>query len=164
MSAEPSGPAAPRAVRRAATLVFALTVVVAAAAFLITQRVKHLPTPIVRFEVGPTVRVPGGRERIAVQLASPDSVDVKIVNGEGRSVATIASAVPLTASQTLVMRWDGREGTAGVHIVASGPHTVRVHAVILGPLVPAGEYHATVRLEHLGKTIPLPAYFVLERR
>jgi len=120
-------PAAPRALGLA-VVVFAATVIVAVGAFLITQRVKHLPTPIARFEVGPIVKVPGGRERIAVQLASPDTVEMTIVDGGGRTVATVARGIPLSPAQTLVVRWDGREGSNSLALI-SGGKVVRVHPI-----------------------------------
>jgi hypothetical protein len=164
VSSHAAAAAPERGVRRAATAIFAATVLVAVGAFLITQRVKHLPTPIAAFEVGPSLRVPGGRERIALRLAAADTVDVDVLSGDGRLVATIARDTSLTAAQTLYVRWDGREGSAPITIIESGPHAVRVHAITLGPLAPAGEYHVTVRLQRRGETVPLPAYFVLERK
>lgn len=163
MNAQASAAAPARGVRRAAYAVFAATVIIAAGAFLITQRVKHLPTPIVSFEVGPSAHVPGGRERIALRLAAADTVNVNVVDDSGRVVATVARAVALTAQQQLVIRWDGREGWGGVHVVVKRPYRVRIHAILHGPLVNAGEYHATVHLQRLARTVPLPAYFVIER-
>lgn len=163
MSAFPAA-GQPDAVRRAAAAVFAAVAVVSIAAFLLTQRVKHLPTPIERFEVQPTLRVPGGREHITIRPASAEALSVHIIGGGERIVATPARRAHLAKGQALHVVWDGRIGRAGVRHVVRTPTELRVGTLARGPLAPAGEYRVVVEL--LGKklSITLPADFILERR
>jgi len=154
----------PDGVRRAAAAVFAAIVVVGVVAFLVTQRVKHLPTPIEHFEVAPSLRVPAGRERISLRLAAADVVSVRVVDSEKRPVARLVEGLPLGAGQLLRVRWDGRIGDVPVRVTLRKPSEVRVRALVHGPLAPAGEYQVLVTLQRKGRTIPLPANFILERR
>lgn len=154
----------PDGVRRAAAAVFAAVVVVTVAAFIYTQRVKHLPTPIEHFEVAPSLRVPGGRELITLRTAAPQTVTVEILSAAERLVATPVRRLAVTPAQTLTITWDGRIGRAAVRRLTRTARTVEVRTLARGPLAPAGEYHVTVLLVGEHRTVTLPADFILERR
>ncbi len=163
MSAAPAA-RQPDTVRRGAAGVFAAVALVCVAAFLYTQRVKHLPTPIERFEVQPAVRVPGGREHIIVRPASAERISVHIIGAGEKVVATPARRARLAAGQTLHVVWDGRVGRAGVRRIVRTPEALWIGTLARGPLAPAGEYRVVVDLLGKHRTITLPADFILERR
>ncbi|HUA12009.1 MAG TPA: hypothetical protein VMA83_08395 [Solirubrobacteraceae bacterium] len=154
----------PDGVRRAAAGIFAAVAVVCVAAFLLTQRVKHLPTPIERFGVQPTLRVPGGRAHITVKPASAEPVSLHIVGSDERVAATPARRVHLAPGQALHVVWDGRTGRDGVRRVVRTPQEVSIGTLARGPLAPAGEYHIVVELLDKHRKITLPADLILERR
>jgi hypothetical protein len=117
-----------------ARVIFGLLVVGSIAAFGVTQRLKHTPTAVQRFELTPYFSpTPAGhlkQEQLSFRIAHPDEVTVTIVNLGGEQVATLASEQPLGAYTQLSLRWNGRRGFEGS-----------------GRAAPEGEYRVQVSLK-----------------
>jgi hypothetical protein len=153
---------------RLATAVFALLVAACFFAFFLTQRLKHRPTSVQRFQLtsnfSPT---PAGRhktEQISFKLANAERVTVAIIDVRGNVVATLLRGYPVARYKQFSLRWNGRRGTAHAHHTAStgGGHLYLVPAN-RGRLAPAGEYR--VRLSLSGQPNPFlsPRSFTLVR-
>ncbi|HLL92620.1 MAG TPA: hypothetical protein VK252_06740 [Solirubrobacteraceae bacterium] len=152
-----------------ARIVFALLVVACFAAFFVTQRLKHTPTVVQRFERTPTFTpagpAPGNLEEISFKLANADEATVAIIDSSGDVVATLVRDRPLARYKQFSLRWNGRRGTAhryGQLETASG------RAVLVaeneGPLAPPGEYRVRVSLRRQNRTVLSPWSFTLVGR
>lgn len=149
---------------------FTLLVLACFAAFFITQRLKHTPTAVQRFERTPTFEpsspLPERRlEQISFKLASAEAVTVQIVDSNLSTVATLVSAYQLPRYKQFSLRWNGRRGTArgyAVMVHANG------HRILLprntGRRAPPGEYRVRVLLLGKGREIFSPWSFTLEGR
>lgn len=159
-----SAPAA-GADRRLAAAVFAGLVVACFAALLITQRLKHTPTPIEEFKRSHSFApATGGEERLAFKLTKADRVTVTVENSAGETVATLVSGLPVARYHTVSLRWNGHRGAARGYSVsrrADGYATFVPHNK--GGLAPAGEYKVRVQLLQQKRSIPSPQSFRLER-
>lgn len=156
---------------RLAAAVFAGLVVACFAAMIVTQRLKHTPTPVEEFkrtltftpgESGSTH--PSGEERISFKLTNADHVTVTVEDSSGDTVATLLSAVPVGRYKILSVRWNGRRGVARSHSLirrADGYTTLVPHN--RGPLAPPGEYKVRVQLLAQKRSIPSPQSFQLVR-
>ncbi len=149
--------------------VFAALVVACLAAFVITQRLKHTPTAVQRFELAPIFApVPTGHikaEPISFKLANAEAVTVTILDSAERTVATLVRDRPVARYKQLALRWNGREGTARIKTVTTGPDgTTIVTLVNTGAPAPAGEYHVRVYLHELRRAVLSPTGFTLVRR
>jgi len=158
------GPAADRL----AQVVFALLVIACFAAFILTQRLKHTPTPLQRFRLTPRFSpTPQGhikQERISFKLARADEVTVTILDAAGNTVATLVRDWPVPRYKQLSLRWNGRRGAARGYTVtraADGTTTVTPHTT--GGVAPAGEYRVHVALREQHRTVPAPRAFTLVR-
>lgn len=127
---------------------FALLVVTCFAAFFITQRLKHTPTVVQRFQLTPVFSpTPAGHikeERISFKLARADAVTVTIENAAGKTVATLVRDQPVLRYKQLSLRWTG---------VSTG-----------GDPAPAGEYRVHVSLREQHRSVYSPRDFTLVRR
>ena len=89
---------------RAARAVFALLVIACLAAFFVTQRLKHTPTAVQRFEMTPVFSPTASghikQERISFRVARSGAVTVTIVDSAERPPN---SAVAVLAQQGLCM-------------------------------------------------------------
>lgn len=125
--------AAERAVQSLARLVFALLVLGSLAAFVITQRLKHTPTPVQHFTLFPVFSPsPLGhhkQELFSFRIARSDRVRVSIINSQGDTVATVVDDRALHRYTQLPLSWNGR----------TGPYDS-------GPYAPSGEYRIRVIL------------------
>ena len=149
--------------------VFALLVTACFAAFFITQRLKHTPTVIQRFQLTPRFSpTPAGhvkQEGISFRLAKADAVTVTIIDANEDVVATLVRNHRLPGYKQFSLRWNGRRGTA--HAVRSattpGGHSYLV-PVNTGRLAPGGDYR--VRLTLSGQPNPAlsPKSFTLVGR
>ncbi|HEX5309425.1 MAG TPA: hypothetical protein VFW38_10145 [Solirubrobacteraceae bacterium] len=155
--------------RRLAAGVFAALVLACFAALIVTQRLKHTPTPIEDFKRTHafTPGAPGadGEERISFKLTRADHVTVTVENGAGDTVATLVVGVPVGRYRILSLRWNGRRGVArGYSAIrkADGYTTLVPHNG--GALAAAGEYKIRVRLLAQKRSIPSPQSFQLEGR
>jgi hypothetical protein len=155
---------------RLAQVVFALLVIACFAAFAITQRLKHTPTAVQRFELTPVFSpTPAGHikeESISFKLAHAEDVTVTIVDSAGNTVATLVRDRPVARYKQFSLSWDGRQGTARGYTVAGGPDgTTIVTPVNTGRPAPAGEYRVQVNLrgQH-DRSVFSPSGFTLVRK
>jgi hypothetical protein len=156
--AEPLGP-----------IVFALLVLACFAAFFLTQRLKHTPTAVQRFQLTPSFSptLPGHikQERISFKLARADEVTVAIIDTRESVVATLVRDHRLSRYKQFSLRWNGREGTARRYRVIHSPNG---HATLLpdtkGRLAPAGEYRVRLSLRTQSRTALSPRSFKLVGR
>lgn len=150
---------------RLAAAVFAGLIVACFAALLVTQRLKHAPTPVEGFKRTRSFAPgAGGEEHIAFKLTKADRVTVTVESSTGETVATLVRDVPVGRYRVLSLRWNGRRGTArgyGAIRRADGYTTLVPHNG--GPLAPAGEYKVRVQLLAQKRSIPSPQSFQLER-
>jgi hypothetical protein len=152
-----------------ARIVFALLVIACFAAFFLTQRLKHTPTAVQRFErtpsFSPSSPPPHNLEEISFKLASADEVTVAIIDTRGDVVATLVRDHPVARYKQFSLRWNGHRGTArryGRLQTASG------RAVLVaendGTLAPPGEYRVRVSLRRQERTVLSPWSFTLVGR
>jgi hypothetical protein len=153
---------------RLAACVFAGLVAACVAALIVTQRLKHTPTPVEEFKrtpaFAPGAAGPAGEERLSFKLTKADRVTVAVQDTAGDTVATLLSGVPIGRYRTVSLRWNGRRGTArGYDVIrkADGYTTLVPHNH--GALAPAGEYKARVQLLRQKRSIPMLQGFQLER-
>jgi hypothetical protein len=109
-----------------ARAVFAVVVVAAFAAFVITQRLKHTPTVVQQIRETPYIApgILGHRtERISFKLKQADLVTVTIEDSQGRTVATVASDLPVSRYHTCAVAWNGKT-TSGA-LAQQGSYTAR---------------------------------------
>jgi hypothetical protein len=152
-----------------ARVVFALLVLACFAAFFVTQRLKHTPTAVQRFErtpsFNPTGPPPANLEEISFKLAQADEATVAIIDSSGNVVATLVRDRPLARYKQFSLRWNGRRGTARRYGQIRTPSG---RAVLVaeneGPLAPAGEYRVRVSLRRQDRTILSPWSFTLVGR
>jgi hypothetical protein len=146
--------------------VFVALVLACVAAFFVTQRLKHTPTPVQRFQHTPRFSpYPSGRdkqEQISFKLAHADSVTVTVIDTRGDVVATLLSDRAVPRYKQFSLRWNGRRGRpAGYgHLTTPAGRTVLVPRN-RGRIAPAGEYRVRVSLRHQGKTVLSPWSFTL---
>jgi hypothetical protein len=152
-----------------ARAVFALLVLACFAAFFITQRLKHTPTAVQRFQLTPFFSpTPTGHiktERISFKLARADEVTVTIINSAGNTVATLVRDWPVARYKQFSLRWNGRQGVAHtLTVTAAAEGTTIVTPVNTGSPAPAGEYRARVALREQHRSVLSPRSFTLVRR
>ena len=159
--ARPAGDAAPGARGGGEPLarwVFAALVLACFVAFFVTQRLKHSPTVVQRFELLPSFSpTPGSREKeaqISFKLRSAERATVAVIDSGGSVVATLLRGYPVPRYKQLSLRWNGRRGTARGYRVAFTAHG---HRYLIphntGRIAPAGEYR--IRLTLSGQSSPV---------
>ncbi len=156
----PSGP------DRLAGIVFAVLVAACFVAFFVTQRLKHTPTVVQRFQLAtsfsPTAAAHDKQEQISFIVARTDRVTVAIIDSRGDVVATLVRNHPVIRYRRLSLRWNGRRGTA--HRVLEQT-TARGHTIYLpqnhGRIAPAGEYRVRVSLRSRDLPVLSPRTFTL---
>jgi hypothetical protein len=156
------------AVDRLAGVVFALLVLACFAAFIITQRLKHTPTAVQRFELTPRFSpTPQGHikeEQISFKPAHAEPVTVTIVDSAENVVATLVRDRLVARYKQFSLRWNGRTGVAHSYTVVAGPEgTTIVTPVNAGSPAPAGEYHVRVYLHDQNRSVISPTGFTLVR-
>ncbi len=147
-----------------ARVVFAALVVACFVAFVLTQRLKHTPTPVQNFEadkafyphttpaaacrgrvsasqVNSTERI----EYLSFKPAQAEPVTVEIIDSSEKSVATIVRALPAQRYKQLSLCWNGQLGPTQS-----------------GGLAPPGEYRLQVKLLDLDRTVKSTKTFKLE--
>jgi hypothetical protein len=131
-----------------ARAVFALLVVACFGAFILTQRLKHTPTAVQRFQLtpyfSPTSAGHVKEERISFKLDHADRVSVWIIRMDGDEVAQLARARAVPRYKQFKLRWNGRTAAGG--------------------RAPAGEYRVRVTLLGQRRTVYSPRNFTLVRR
>jgi hypothetical protein len=152
-----------------ARAVFALLVVACFGAFILTQRLKHTPTPVQHFQLTPRFSpTPSGhikQERISFKLARADAVTVTILNSAGDTVATLVRERSVARYKQFSLRWNGRMGMPhGYTTMTTVDGTTIVTPINTGSPAPAGEYRVHVTLREQHRTVPGPRNFTLVRR
>jgi hypothetical protein len=149
-------------------VVFALLVAACVAAFFVTQRLKHTPTLVQRFELtpyfSPTPRGHVKLEAISFKLSRSDAVTVAIVDSTGGEVATLVRDRSLERYKQFSLRWNGHRGTPRGYsfISTSGGRSVLL-PLTRGALAPAGEYRVRVSLRDEHRSVFSPRTFTLVR-
>jgi hypothetical protein len=152
-----------------ARIVFAVLVVACFAAFFLTQRLKHTPTAVQRFELTPSFSPTSvgnlRQERISFKLARADEVTVTIIDAKGDVVATLVRDHPVVRYKQFSLRWSGHMGTAHhvLQIVSPGGH-VSLLPENRGKLATPGEYRVEVALRAQHRTVRSPRSFALVGR
>jgi hypothetical protein len=149
-----------------ARLVFAALVLACFAAFFLTQRLKHTPMAVQRFEMTPNFTPgatgPHAQEAISFKLAHAEQVNVAIIDDKGDVVATLLHGLPVARYKQLSLRWNGRMGAARGYRVS---HTAHGRPVLEpandGPRAAAGEYRVEVELRGQGRVVRSPSSFAL---
>jgi hypothetical protein len=155
-----------------ARIVFALLLIACFAAFFLTQRLKHTPTAVQRFErtlaFSPSAPPPRNLEQISFKLARAEEVTVAIIDSQGEEVATLVSDHLLARYKQFSLRWNGRRGGARRYGTLRTPHGRTVLVPINeGALAPPGEYRVRLSLREPGgaaRTVLSPWSFTLEGR
>jgi hypothetical protein len=98
-----------------ARAVFALLVLACFSAFFVTQRLKHTPTALQRFERTPTFAPASSQrearqERISFKLSHAEAVTVSIIDAKGSTVATLVSRYLVARYKQFSLHWNGRRG------------------------------------------------------
>jgi hypothetical protein len=160
--------AAPAGSERLARAVFAALVAACLVAFFLTQRLKHTPTAVQRFELTPFFSPsPGGHirdERISFRVASSDEVTVTVIDSSGADVATLLRDHYVERYKQLSLRWNGRRGVAhGYALVPAGTGRPVLLASTGGRLAPGGEYRVRVSLRRQHRSVLSPRFFKLVR-
>lgn len=129
-----------------ARVVFAALVAACFVAFVLTQRLKHTPTPVQEFKMDESftpTRIPAaacrGRvparlvnaseriEYLAFKIAQADEVTVEIVNAANHSVATIVHNRQVERYKPLSLCWNGQLGpTQSGGLAPPGTYRLRV--------------------------------------
>ncbi len=154
---------------RLAQVVFALLVLACFAAFIVTQRLKHTPTPVQHFSLtprfSPTSRGHIKQEQISFKLARADAVTVTILDSAGDTVATLVREEPVARYKQFSLRWNGRRGEPHGHTtMTTADGKTIVTPINTGSPAPAGEYRVHVALRDQHRTVPGPRTFMLVRR
>ncbi|HEY5044798.1 MAG TPA: hypothetical protein VII53_02970 [Solirubrobacteraceae bacterium] len=153
-----------------ARVVFAALVIACFVAFILTQRLKHTPTAVQRFQLTPVFSpTPAGHikeELLSFKLAHAEKVTVTIIDSAGNTVATLVRNRPVARYKQFSLRWDGRRGTAHSYTVRGGAHgTTIVVPAISGRPAPAGEYRVRVTLhDQHDRPVLSPSSFTLVRK
>jgi hypothetical protein len=154
---------------RVSRTVFGLLVAACFAAFFVTQRLKHTPTLVQRFELtprfSPTRTGHLKLEAISFKLSHSEEVTVTIVDASGNDIATLVRDYPLTRYKQFSLRWNGRLGAAHGYTFSS---TASGRSVLLasnrGRLAPAGQYRVRVNLRTQRHSLLSPRSFALVQR
>jgi hypothetical protein len=152
-----------------ARVVFVLLVVACFVAFFLTQRLKHTPTFVQKFERTPSFipsgRPPGNLEQISFKLAGADDVTVAIIDVKGNVVATLVRDRPVARYKQFSLRWNGRRGTAHHYRQLATPSGRAILVPVnTGRLAPPGEYRVRVSLRRHGGSVLSPFSFTLVGR
>ncbi len=149
--------------------VFAVLVLACFAAFFLTQRLKHSPTVVQRFELTPNFApTPSGRhkeEHISFKLSHSERATIAVIDSHGNLVATLLQSYPVARYKQLSVRWNGRRGTARSH--RSGTTEAGRKFIVplnTGRLAPAGEYRVRLTLSGQSNAILSPRSFTLVSR
>jgi hypothetical protein len=111
-----------------ARAVFALLVIATAAAFFVTQRLKHAPTVVQQVGVYPFLSPFSTNHHLSAKLSfrikRADDVTVTIVDRSGQDIATLARNHALAPYTQWSLRWRGR--TDAGRIAPDGVYRIRV--------------------------------------
>lgn len=162
-------PGASHADPRLAVAIFAALVAACFVALIVTQRLKHTPTPVEHFQMTSNV-IPSAtgklsEERIAFKLTKADRVTVTIENSAGEDVATLVTDVPVGRYKTLSLRWNGHRGVAsGYSVLRKADGYTTLIPRISGAIAPVGTYSVRVHLLAQKRSVPSSRSFQLVAR
>lgn len=164
--ADGPGPAEAREAREAQSLarvVFGVLIVACLAAFFITQRLKHTPTVLQRFQLTRSFApASGAQEHVSFKLAHADAVTVEVLDATGDVVATLVRDYPVARYKQFYLRWNGRRGSAhGYGLLRTPGGSTIVLPRTRGAIAPAGEYHVLVSLRRQNRRVRSPRDFTL---
>jgi hypothetical protein len=135
-------------VTRLARVVFAALVVATIGAFFVTQKLKSSPPLVVRAVVykvfSPDRDARVRKAKVSFFIIRGDTVNVSIVDREGRIVRTLLDGYHLAKRVRITRWWNGR--TDG------------------GSIVPDGHYRVRIALIHQGRTIDLAQTIEVDTR
>jgi hypothetical protein len=149
-------------------IVFGALVVACFLAFFLTQRLKHTPTTVQRFQLTSNFSpAPGGRhkeESISFKLSHAERVTAAVIDSRGNVVATLLREHPVPRYKQFSLRWNGRRGTASAYRTGTTPggHPFLVPETE-GPAAPAGEYRVRLTLSGQSSPVLSPRSFALVR-
>lgn len=151
---------------RLARAVFALLVLGCFAALLVTQRLKHTPTPVTAFKLthvlAPASTGEAREEHISFKLTKSDEVTVTIESSGGESAATLVRDLPVARYKTLSLRWNGRRGIAnGYRLLRRADGYTTLLPSIHGRLAAPDDYTVRVNLRKQARSVPSPRTFKL---
>jgi hypothetical protein len=138
--------------------VFAALVVACFVAFFVTQRLKHTPTDVQRFELTPFFSpTPAGRqkqEEISFKLAHAERATATIIDSHGNVIATLLRNHPVPRYKQFSLRWNGHRGAHARYLQGVTP-AGRTYLIVenTGGSALAGEYR--VRLQLSGQPSPI---------
>ncbi|MGH2834716.1 MAG: hypothetical protein ACRDK4_15870 [Solirubrobacteraceae bacterium] len=151
---------------RLAAAIFAALVAACFVALIVTQRLKHTPTPVQEFKrtrvVMPASAGPDREEHLSFKPTKADRVTVRVESSSGATVATLVTDLAVARYRIVSLRWDGRRGIArGYSVItrANGYTTLVPHNH--GAIAPSGEYHLRVDLLEEKRSVPSPETFKL---
>lgn len=131
--------------RHAATIVVLALLIGTAVAFAETERLKLQATPIEESFVQPAFSPACGcatsKAAIRVRLHRADTVTVRILNADGKTIAVPVEGRRLPGGRSQ-LEWDGRDSS--------------------GVTAPDGVYQVDVRLARAGRTFQLPSQISLD--
>ena len=126
--------------RLASTLLVLALLGGTAAAFAITEELKLEESPITKPRIdklfSPVSEASTGQAHVGFTLRRPDTIEVAILDSDGRVVRELARDLRVPAGP-IAFGWDGRDET--------------------GAVVPDGPYNPRVRLDRTHRTIRLPS-------
>lgn len=151
---------------RLATAIFAALVAACFVALIVTQRLKHTPTPVEHFQmtskVIPSATGKLSEERIAFKLTKADRVTVTVESAAGEDVATLITDVPVGRYKILSLRWNGRRGVAsGYRVLRKADGYTTIVPRNRGAIAPAGTYSVRVHLLAQKRSVPASRTFQL---
>jgi hypothetical protein len=151
---------------RLAAAIFVALVAACFVALIVTQRLKHTPTPVERFQMTSKVvpSAPGklSEERIAFKLTKADRVTVTVESSAGEDVATLVMDVPVGRYKVLSLRWNGRRGIAsGYRVLRKADGYTTIVPRNRGAIAPAGTYSVRVHLLGQKRSVPSSRSFRL---
>jgi hypothetical protein len=150
-------------------VLFALLVVACFVAFFLTQRLKHTPTVVQRFELtsnfSPT---PAGRhkqEQISFKLSHAERATVAVIDSDGNVVATLLGDYAVPRYKQLSLRWNGRRGRAhGYRVSQTASGRSYIEPDNTGAPAPNGEYRVRLTLSRQHEPVLSPRSFALVGR
>jgi hypothetical protein len=151
---------------RLGPIVFAALIAACFVAFFLTQRLKHTPTAVARFELTPYFSpTPEGHvkeESISFKLAHAERATVTVIDSDGDVVATLLRRHPVPRYKEFSLRWNGRRGVAhGARIVRTSTGRAVLEPQTRGPLAAGGEYRVRLQLSRQREPVLLPRSFTL---
>jgi hypothetical protein len=151
---------------RLAASIFAALVVACFLALIVTQRLKHTPTPVEDFKrthrVTSSAAGADREEHLSFKLTKADHVTVTVESASGDTVATLVTNLAVGRYRIVSLRWDGHRGVArGYSVIRKADSYTTLVPHNHGAVAPPGEYHVRVYLLGQKRSVPSPESFQL---